>query len=104
MYVRATTQTRVTILRQVAKVHYIVPGKLQIKINSELKTCPHCAETDLQYDAKRCQHCGKKLKGDFGFLTYLYTTGVVILVIGGFAFWPLWILALFLAVAIKVQI
>lgn len=26
-----------------------------------LKTCPHCAEKDLQPEAKICKHCGKSL-------------------------------------------
>lgn len=38
-----------------------VPGQKPTKPG--LKTCPHCAETDLQPAAKVCKHCGKKLDG-----------------------------------------
>jgi uncharacterized protein (DUF983 family) len=59
-----------------------------------MKTCPHCAETDLQDDAKICKHCGKKVKGErSGCLTTIFMIGVVICVFAGFAYWPLWILA-----------
>lgn len=68
-----------------------------------MKTCPHCAETDLQDDAKICKHCGKKIKSESGCLSFIFMTGIVISVIGGFFFWPLWILAAVLAIAMAVD-
>ena len=62
-----------------------------------MKTCPHCAETDLQDDAKICKHCGKKIKGGSGCLSWIFSFGVFVCVVGGFFFWPLWILAAVLA-------
>jgi hypothetical protein len=67
-----------------------------------MKTCPHCAESDLQDDAKICKHCGKKLKGA-GCLADIFKFGIVICAIGGFLYWPLWILGIVLAVAILVD-
>ena len=68
-----------------------------------LNTCPYCANLNRDDDA-RCAHCGKKLKGDFGFLTYLLMTVVLALAVAGFFFWPLWIVALIIATTIKVRI
>jgi hypothetical protein len=68
-----------------------------------MKTCPHCANINQHEDAN-CAKCGRRLKGDFGFLTYLQMTGVLILAVGGFFFWPLWIVALITATTIKVRI
>lgn len=59
-----------------------------------MKTCPHCAEPDLQDEAKICKHCGRStavLKSynkpiGWGFLG-------VIFAIAGLFYWPLWILA-----------
>lgn len=68
-----------------------------------MKTCPHCAESDLQDDAKICKHCGKKLKKGWGCAKDIFMLGVVICVIGGFFFWPLWILAVVLLIAIVVD-
>jgi len=66
-----------------------------------MKTCPHCAESDLHDDAKICKHCGKKLKS--GCLEDGFKLGIIICAIGGFFFWPLWILAGVLAIAILVD-
>ena len=68
-----------------------------------LKTCPYCANINRHDDAT-CAHCGKRLRGDYGFLTYLQMTGVLALAVGGFFFWPLWIVALIIATTIKVRI
>jgi hypothetical protein len=65
-----------------------------------MKTCPFCAETDLQDNANVCKHCGKDIAEaekpywdrSIGCATVL---GVVF-VIAGFFFWPLWILAVLL--------
>lgn len=60
-----------------------------------MKKCPHCAEEDLQDDAKVCKHCKHSLveESKFGCLTAIFTTGVVLCALGGFFWWPLWILA-----------
>lgn len=68
-----------------------------------LKTCPHCATINNRDDAT-CAHCGKKLKGDFGFLIYLQMTGVLIMAVGGLYFWPLFVIALIAAATIRVRI
>lgn len=43
-----------------------------------MKTCPHCAESDLQDDAKICKHCGKKLKKGWGCAKDIFMLGVVV--------------------------
>jgi hypothetical protein len=68
-----------------------------------LKTCPHCANINNDDDAN-CSHCGKRVKGDFGFLTYLLMTVVLMLAVGGFFFWPLWVIALITVSTIKIRI
>ena len=60
--------------------------------------------TDLEDDAKICKHCSRLLiSGYFGFSSYLLNTGVFILAIGGFFFWPMWIAAILIAVVINVR-
>lgn len=69
-------------------------------ITNRMKTCPFCAETDLQPNAKVCKHCGKDISEaekpfysrNIGCAPVL---GVVFLIAGIF-FWPLWILAVLL--------
>jgi uncharacterized membrane protein YvbJ len=68
-----------------------------------MKTCPHCAETDLQEDAKVCKHCGKKISSGSGCLSWIFSAGIVICVIAGFFFWPLWILAEVLGIIMAVD-
>jgi hypothetical protein len=68
-----------------------------------MKTCPYCGDANNEDDAK-CGHCGRRLKGDFGFYTYLLMTGVLGLAVGGFFFWPLWFVAIVIATTIKVRI
>lgn len=57
-----------------------------------MKTCPYCAETDLQNDAKVCKHCGKDIQPFYNKAAGWSFLGVIF-VVAGFAFWPLWILA-----------
>ena len=65
-----------------------------------MKTCPFCAETDLQDNAKVCKHCGKDIsEAEKPF--YSQNIGCasalgIVFVIAGFYFWPLWILAVLL--------
>lgn len=61
-----------------------------------MKTCPHCAENGLQNDAKVCKHCGKQIRrSKYSFAAYLLSFRVLISLIGGYFFWPLWIPSLF---------
>jgi len=61
-----------------------------------MKTCPFCAEHDLQPEARICKHCGRDITQTGNFLTHKITAsgaaGVVCVVLG-FVFWPFWILA-----------
>jgi len=65
-----------------------------------MKKSPFCAEQDIQDDAKICKHCGRYIaEAEKPF--YAKKIGCapilgVIFVIAGFAFWPLWILAVLL--------
>jgi uncharacterized protein (DUF983 family) len=68
-----------------------------------MKTCPHCAETDLQDDAKICKHCGRKLKSESGCLSYIFMTSIFICIIVGFFFWPAWILAVVLGIVMALD-
>lgn len=68
-----------------------------------MKTCPHCAETDLQDEAKVCKHCGKNIKGESGCTEDIFKGGAVICIIVGFFFWPAWILAAILLIAVVVD-
>lgn len=45
-----------------------------------LKTCPYCAEKDLQPDAKFCKHCRKKLDGSG--LGWLGSLAIILMVLG----------------------
>jgi len=63
-----------------------------------MKTCPFCAEKDLQDDATICKHCGRKIsKAEKPF--YLRYSGcamlfaVIAVVLYIFIVWPLWMLA-----------
>lgn len=49
-----------------------------------LKTCPHCAEKDLQPEAKVCKHCGKKIEDSGN--GCLFYSAVFCLFIGVFFF------------------
>ena len=65
----------------------LVPGGGSMGVLSSqpaLKTCPHCAEKDLQQEARVCKHCGKKLD-DSGFGCLFYSA-VFCLFIGAFFF------------------
>lgn len=77
-----------------------------------MKTCPFCAETDLQDNANVCKHCGRDLdpEAEKPFYDRNLTSGGgcltvlgVIFVVGGFFFWPLWILAVLIFILIAVQ-
>jgi uncharacterized membrane protein YvbJ len=65
-----------------------------------MKTCPFCAEPDLQDEAKVCKHCGKDIveinesfyKKPVGCAS---TLGILFAIVGVF-YWPLWILAVLL--------
>ena len=66
-----------------------------------MKTCPLCAETDLQDNAKVCKHCGKDIsEAEKPFYSRNIIGCAPLLgvgfVIAGFFFWPLWILAVLL--------
>lgn len=63
-----------------------------------MKTCPHCAETDLQDDATTCKHCGKDIGPGSGLvaagqamsaigclLTLLITVPIVLLMVAAIA-------------------
>lgn len=63
-----------------------VPGG-QNTTTPGLKTCPYCAETDLQPAAKVCKHCGKKLDG--GGHGCLLNLAIICLVAGVLVFPPL---------------
>ena len=65
-----------------------------------MKTCPFCAENDLQDSATVCKHCGKDIsEAEKPFykrnvdITPFIGIGFAI---AGFFFWPLWILAVLL--------
>ena len=58
-----------------------------------LKTCPHCAETDLQHDAVVCKHCGKNFQSWWDRKMSACSMLGVLALVGGFCFWPLWIVA-----------
>jgi DNA-directed RNA polymerase subunit RPC12/RpoP len=65
-----------------------VPGG-QVSPGEAMKTCPHCAEKDLQPGAKVCKHCGKRINNDAG--ESLFTLAGVCLV-AGFLLLPILIL------------
>lgn len=68
-----------------------------------MKTCPYCGENDLQDNAKVCKHCGNQIKkSKSGFLIYFMSFLVLICLIGGFFFWPLWLLAILFFIMGKV--
>jgi hypothetical protein len=76
---------------------------LDLIFSTSLKTCPFCANAN-QHDESTCAHCGIRLRGDFGFLTYVQMTGILVLALAGLYFWPLLVVALIAATTIKVRI
>ena len=62
-----------------------------------MKTCPFCCEIDLQDAARVCKHCGRNIveaEKPFYEKNFGYKLLIVLCVIGGFFFFPLWILAI----------
>ena len=72
-----------------------------------MKTCPFCAEQDLQDEAKVCKHCGKDVaeaeKSFYNKQISLAPIFGIFFVLAGFIYWPLWLLAvlLFILAALK---
>lgn len=69
-----------------------VPGGQKVSA-AGLKTCPHCAETDLQPGAKVCKHCGKSLAEGAGCLA---SSAIACLALGVLIFPPLLIVGVVL--------
>lgn len=63
------------------------------------KTCPYCAETDLQLAANVCKHCGKELKTGsepiFGKTTWGWSFLAFVFLLIGFVWWPGFVIAAF---------
>jgi uncharacterized paraquat-inducible protein A len=70
--------------KQCGKVSTVYNSKVK-KVESGFKTCPHCAEKDLQPEAKVCKHCGRSVKGqeslsDIGWWAIgLWAIGILVL-------------------------
>lgn len=65
-----------------------VPGEQKMKVATS-KTCPYCAEKDLQPEAMICKHCGKNLSGKIETIWYENTkvtlailAGIIIIALG----------------------
>jgi ribosomal protein L40E len=57
------------------------------------KVCRECTSNDIPIQANRCKHCGANLKPFHNKNIGWYLLGIISL-LAGFAFWPLWIVAL----------